>query len=195
MIVGGGQYTPAALVSILMLRDTKSKLPVEVFIPDEKDYDKYICEVVFKGLNARCLVLSSFINLPITKYQYKVFAIIFSTFEDVIFLDADSIAITDPFELFYKEPYTSTGLITWPDFWGSTASHIFYDLSGQATPSMLEQASSESGQIVVSKRKHAQTLLLALYYNLYGPFSSTDCSPKTGLGRVTRKPGSLQPPP
>ena len=34
---------------------------------------------------------------------------------------------------------------------------------------MTERASSESGQLLLSKSKHASTLLLSLYYNYYGP--------------------------
>jgi alpha 1,2-mannosyltransferase len=171
VIVGGGRFTPMAIVSILMLRRTKSKLPVEVFLPNENDYDHYICEILFKELNTRCITLSRVIkgHQSITRYQYKVFAIILSSFEDVIFLDADSIPIMDPSKLFHQEPYTLTGLVTWPDFWISSASHLFYEITDQPTPSLLKHASSESGQIMISKRQHNQSLLLALYYNFYGP--------------------------
>lgn len=34
---------------------------------------------------------------------------------------------------------------------------------------MTSRASTESGQLLVSKRKHASTLLMAAYYNFYGP--------------------------
>jgi alpha 1,2-mannosyltransferase len=167
--VGGGRFTPMALVSVLMLRRTKSNMPVEVFLPDETDYDEHTCEVIFKDLNARCLVLSRFTKVPIAKYQYKVFAILFSSFEDVIFLDADSFPVIDPSKLFSQEPYTSTGLVTWPDFWISSATHLFYEITNQPTPDLHEHASSESGQILISKRKHGKSLLLALYYNFHGP--------------------------
>lgn len=36
-------------------------------------------------------------------------------------------------------------------------------------PSITQRASSESGQLLLSKSKHASTLLLSLYYNYYGP--------------------------
>lgn len=169
VIIGGGRFTPMALVSVLMLRKTKSNLPVEVFLPDETDYDEYTCEVIFKEINARCLVLSRFTKIPIANYQYKVFGILFSSFEDVIFLDADSFPVIDPSKLFRFEPYTSTGLVTWPDFWISSATHLFYEITNQPVPNLHEHASSESGQILISKRKHGRSLLLALYYNLHGP--------------------------
>jgi alpha 1,2-mannosyltransferase len=90
-----------------MLRRTKSKLPAEVFLPNENDYDYYTCEVIYKELNARCRALSRFTlgYQSITRYQFKVFAILLSSFEDVIFLDADNIPVMDPSELFYQKPY------------------------------------------------------------------------------------------
>jgi alpha 1,2-mannosyltransferase len=122
-----------------------------------------------RASNARCLVISDFTNIQIARYQYKIFSTIFSSFEDVVFLDADSIPLIDVSEMFHQKPYISTGLITWPDFWASTASHLFYDISGQKVPPVTDHASSESGQMLISKSKHAHTLLLALYYNIYGP--------------------------
>ncbi|KAH8601763.1 mannosyltransferase putative-domain-containing protein [Bisporella sp. PMI_857] len=169
VIVGGGRYTATAIFSVLMIRKQNPELPVEVFLPTRDDYDHYTCEVMFKSLNARCLVISDFTNIQIARYQYKIFSIIFSSFENVVFLDADSIPLIDVSELFRQEPYISTGLITWPDFWASTASHLFYNISDQKVPPVTEHASSESGQMLISKSKHANSLLLALYYNIYGP--------------------------
>lgn len=39
----------------------------------------------------------------------------------------------------------------------------------QPAPAPFTRASSESGQLLLSKSLHAQTLLLAVYYNFYGP--------------------------
>jgi alpha 1,2-mannosyltransferase len=142
VIIGGGRFTPMALVSVLMLRKTKSNLPVELFLPDETDYDQYTCEVIFKKINARCLVLSRFTKIPIATYQYKVFGILFSSFEDVIFLDADSFPVIDPSKLLRLEPYTSTGLVTWPDFWISSATHLFYEITNQSRNENTAGASS-----------------------------------------------------
>ena len=36
-------------------------------------------------------------------------------------------------------------------------------------PSVSKRASSESGMFLISKSKHKSTLLLSLYYNVYGP--------------------------
>jgi len=36
-------------------------------------------------------------------------------------------------------------------------------------PPNLPEASSEAGQLLINKQKHLKTLLLAVYYNIYGP--------------------------
>jgi alpha 1,2-mannosyltransferase len=180
--VGGGAYQPAVLVSIRMLRKTNCTLPVEVFVPDEADYDPYTCDVVFKELNAKCVILPQFENTTIARYQYKSMALLVTSFEDTLFLDADNFPIVDPAPWFNSEPYLSTGLITWPDFWVSTASPVYYRLINQTTPSLLEHASTEAGSILISRRKHAESLLLAFYYNLNGPGFYYELLSQNGIG-------------
>ncbi|TAQ84615.1 hypothetical protein B7494_g7063 [Chlorociboria aeruginascens] len=167
--VAGGQFTPVALVSIRMLRRQKQcHLPIEVFLPDEQDYNAYICEVVLKELNAKCVVFPNF-GYKLKQYQYKIWALLFSRYEDILFLDADAFPLLDTTTYFDTLPYTDTGLVMWPDFWSSTVSPLYYNITEQTPPSLLEHATSEAGQFLFSKRKHYKTLLLATYYNLYGP--------------------------
>lgn len=114
--VGGGNFNPVVLVTIRMLRKKGSILPVEVFIPEHDKFDPYFCNTVLPTLNARCITRPKFDEVKIWKYQYKAFALLFNSFEDVLFIDADSIPIIDPSEYFISEPFISTGLVTWPDF-------------------------------------------------------------------------------
>lgn len=181
--VAGGEYFGPAIVGLKMLRQTGCALPVEAFLADWEEYEEEICEVVLPALNARCVVLEDFISpedgemnppvdLKVGHYQLKSFALLFSTFEHVLYLDSDSILLIDPvLELFNKEPYLSTGFVGWPDFWIGTEAPEFYSIVGLPSfPSnTLPETSSESGQILVDKRRHLKTLLLAAYYNVWGP--------------------------
>jgi len=67
--VGGGAYMGPVLVSIRMLRRKNTILPVEVFLPNEKYYDTYICDKVLKELNARCVALPRLKDFDLKKYQ------------------------------------------------------------------------------------------------------------------------------
>lgn len=171
----GGKYLPVAVVSIRMLRETGSSLPVEVFLANKDEWDPQICDKVFPSMNARCVVLGDIVNsagqakMQIDKYQYKIMSIVFSSFEDVLFLDADAFPIFDPGQYFESEPFLSTGMIRWPDFWFPSESPLFFVVAGIPTPELWEKSATESGELYYSKKKHTNSLLLALYYNYYGP--------------------------
>jgi alpha 1,2-mannosyltransferase len=168
------QYMPVFLVSLRMLRRTGCNLPMEVFIDDWSKYDSKVCDTVLPSLNARCVVMSNiydtvrFAKQP-DHYQYKIFAILFSSFQHVLFLDSDAFPAYDPTILFSTPPYTTHGLVTWPDFWAQTISSHFYHIA--AIPEVLPMArlSTESGQLLLNKDKHRESLLMMVYYNYYGP--------------------------
>ena len=168
----GGAYLPVLVISLRMLRRTGSTLPMEVFLADEEEYEEYICDVVLPALNAKCVVLSRIlVSAParIEKYQFKPFAMLFSSFEEILFLDADAFPLHPPEALFKGEPFRTKGLITWPDFWASSTSPLFYEIAGTPVPPMDLRQSTESGEVLLSKRTHSKTLLLSTYYNYWGP--------------------------
>jgi alpha 1,2-mannosyltransferase len=172
VVVGGGEYFGPAIIGIHMLRRSGSNLPVQVFVTDKSEYEDKLCKDYLPKLGAECLILFDFIqDFGVTHYQLKSLAMLLSSFENVLYLDSDSIPLIKPeTELFATEPYTSTGLVIWPDFWISTESPSFYTAVGLGEmPSNLPEASSEAGQLLINKRKHLKTLLLAVYYNIYGP--------------------------
>jgi alpha 1,2-mannosyltransferase len=183
VMVGGGEYFGPAIISIHMLRRTGSNLPVEVFVPDDSEYEEVVCKNYLKKLGARCVVLSHILDkskikvsrkddadLKITHYQLKSLALLLSSYSDVLLLDSDSIPVLDPLlNIFETEPYKSKGMIIWPDFWRSTESPKYWDIAGKDFPSYLPATASEAGQLAVNKATHLAPLLLATYYNIFGP--------------------------
>ncbi|KAE8448957.1 hypothetical protein EG329_008753 [Mollisiaceae sp. DMI_Dod_QoI] len=176
--VGGGEYFGPAIIGLHMLRKTGCTLPVEIFVADASEYEPSICEDYLPKYGARCLILSDFLHngstvptFEVTHYQLKSLAMLFSSFAEILYLDSDSIPLFNPStELFSTEPYKSNGLVIWPDFWISTESPLFYTIAGlHSFPSNLPKTSSEAGQILFNKKTHLKTLLLAIYYNIYGP--------------------------
>ncbi len=136
------------------------------------EYESQICDVVLPTLNARCIVLSDLLqNTPhtftIKTYHLKISAMLFSSFESLLFLDADNFPATPAEELFDIEPWTTYQLIIWPEYWTSTASPYFNTITGLEPSVLRTRLTIEAGQILVSKRHHAKTLLLAAYYNVY----------------------------
>jgi alpha 1,2-mannosyltransferase len=170
----GGSYLVVFVISLRMLRRTGCTLPVEVFLANLDEYETHICDVVLPTLHAKCIVLSHILDavpamVEISRYQYKIFSILFSSFEEVLLLDSDAFPVRDPAVLFNSEPFNSTGLVLWPDFWYASESLAYFTISSQPIPSLQERPSTESGEIMYSKTKHELSLLLATYYNIYGP--------------------------
>ncbi|KIX08412.1 uncharacterized protein Z518_03068 [Rhinocladiella mackenziei CBS 650.93] len=175
VMTAGFNQLPVLVISIRMLRRTRSLLPVEVFLADASEYDDEICNHVLPTLNAKCLLLSDIYRtassgVSIDRFQYKIMAILFSSFEEVLLLDSDAFPINDPLPLFEGEPFNSTGMIVWPDFWYASESPYYFEIAkiGEIPPLNL-RASVESGEIMYSKAKHHLSLMLATYYNYYGP--------------------------
>lgn len=171
----GGEYLPVLVTSLRMLRRTGTTLPMEVFLAHWNEYEGYICNAVLQSLNARCIVLSDILDAApgshsmIQKFQYKLLAMLFSSFEEILFLDADAFPLHNPEILFTNDPFISKGLVTWPDFWAPTTSHQFYEIISQTRPAPNLRQSTESGAVLVSRKTHLHTLLLATYYNFWGP--------------------------
>lgn len=177
--VGGGKYFVILAVSLRFLRRSGTTLPVEVFVT-ENEYEHDVCEDVLPKLNAVCRVYSKLVDAKgnekkLDGFQLKAFAMLFSSFDELLFLDADNTAMRDVSQLFESAPFRATGLVTWPDFWQTTVSPLYYEISSKdlfgskpAPPPIMGRPSTESGQMLVDKTRHWQTLLLAAYYNYYG---------------------------
>ncbi|GMM37429.1 hypothetical protein DASC09_047540 [Saccharomycopsis crataegensis] len=207
--VGGGRYSWFALLSIKHLRSIGSKLPIEVYIPFEEEYEKEFCEVILPSMNAKCLKIYEILDLEVLKdskfkiqgFMLKSLAILLSNFENILLLDADNMPYLNPDILFVSEPYQTYKFVVWPDYWERTTHPKFYEIqgldlitenlklkdpnTGQPKYSSAEQIksevplhdlkgtipnpSTESGQLLISKKAHADAILLSLYYNMYGP--------------------------
>lgn len=204
VLIGGVQYSWLSLLSIKSIRSFGSNLPIEMIIPTVEEYEQELCEIVLPSLNAKCVLLHNVFGeevmdaVKFSGYQYKSLALIASSFENVLLLDSDNILVSNPDELFYKEPFKTSGMVLWPDYWLRTTSPLFYDIAGinvtnsrvragkwplipaetiadiDSVPlhdleGAIPDLSSESGQLLIRKSDHLKTILLSLFYNLYGP--------------------------
>ena len=114
-------FMPVLIVSLRALQRSGTKLPVEVFLESQEVYEKEVCEVILPTLNARCLVMSEILDavpnrIQVSSYQLKVLSMLFSSFDEMLLLDADNFVMEKPEDLFSTEPFLSKGLVTWPDY-------------------------------------------------------------------------------
>ncbi|KAL4967296.1 mannosyltransferase putative-domain-containing protein [Aspergillus stella-maris] len=168
----GSTYLPTFLVTILLLRRAGSTLPVELFMKDRTEYEASICEGILPELGVKCLVLSDILggqDNTIDGFQIKSFAMLFSSFENLLWLDADCAPLHDPAVILSSDPFKSVGMVTWPDFWANTAAPVYFSISRQPEPLSTARQATEAGMLLISKSTHFLTLVLASYYNYYGP--------------------------
>lgn len=214
VFIGGGKFSWLTYLAILALRETGTKLPVEVVMPDVLEYneDKHFCEKMLPELGAKCLVVTEVLGDLAVKdrsfksYQFKSIALAISSFQHILLLDSDNMIISNPELIFRSSLYLTYGMITWPDYWKRTIYPKYYEIADlevnenkrarvnrfplfepindenglyveKGDPSVpfhdLENAvpdlSTESGQFIINKGTHGKTILLSLYYNIYGP--------------------------
>ncbi|KAK4098863.1 glycosyltransferase family 71 protein [Parathielavia hyrcaniae] len=162
---------------VLMTRRTGSRLPIQVVLDSSSPWVDSVCTKTMPRYNATCLSLEdSWAGMgrlvpKFERFHWKSVSIIASTFQNVLFLDADCLPVLNPDAIFDQgaEPFTSAGLITWPDFWTPTASPLFYSIAGGLdVPPLTSRATSESGMLVYDKARHADSILLTAYYNYNG---------------------------
>lgn len=211
--VGGSKYSVISLTMLESLRETGSKLPIEVIIPPGDEGDDDYCNTVLPKLGAKCVYISKMLPPEVTKdieikrYQNKIIGILLSSFKNVMYVDADCLPLKPLDGVFDAPAYEHNGLILWPDIWKRFTAPAFYQIanisldlskrvrfgpddlspvsryepdSEASSERMLkkvpfhdlagtmEDPTTESGQIVVNKIKHLQTLLLSAYYNIHG---------------------------
>jgi hypothetical protein len=180
--------------SVLAHRNLKVTLPVEVWV---NEADMPICAEVFESVGAfeflfedqepmsaataeaelgatRCRALPATASGFASKYH----ALLGTKFTDVVFMDADNLAVRDVNELFDSVEYKSTGSVMWPDMWGEACRRTLHRPDNGYTgfeTSVLWQAhmgglqwqntrahaqEAEAGQIAFDLTRHAGLLEL-----------------------------------
>ena len=98
------------------------------------------------------------------RFMYKIVALTFSSFQEVLLMDSDNIVLRDPASLFQSEPYRGNGSVLWMDFWRGSSAPDLQAVLGHATKL---RHTHESGQMVLDKKKTWSALRLALFMNAH----------------------------
>lgn len=136
VMVAGGKYSVLAYSVIKMIRSRGTTLPIEVLIPEDREVDAEFCSLLKSDLNGKCIYLESIFDHDIlSKYtfkgfQYKSLALMASSFENCLLLDADDYPLKNLDGIFDNEAFTKNGMVLWPDFWRRTTHPFFYESAG-----------------------------------------------------------------
>lgn len=161
VICGGGlKYFTCAWVNISLLRKNGCTLPIELwYIGNELNED--VINAV-EALDVRCRNCEDHADGQIESVAMKPFAIMHSSFREVLFLDADNNCVTDPSFLFEHEAYLTYGTMFWPDFWTTEHTNPIWQITGSDAYDSIEQ---ESGQLLINKEKCWRELNLCMFFN------------------------------
>jgi hypothetical protein len=167
---GGTRYFTCAWVNIHMLRRLGCTLPIELWHLGPKEMTPQMRKLV-EPLGVRVVdglaVHRVYPVRILNGWELKPYAIMHSSFEEVLLLDADNVAVVDPTFLFETAPYRALGSIFWPDYERLTPTREIWKLTGVP---YRDEPEFETGQIVINKRERWKPLSLTMWMNEYSDF-------------------------
>ncbi|KAL8858149.1 MAG: hypothetical protein Q9178_005326 [Gyalolechia marmorata] len=175
IILAGGKYSEIAATTLGMTRLVGSRLPVEIWMIDRIEEKEGWCDEMAAQGGMVCRFVSDYMqdmSAFSSHYQLKIAAIMFSSFAEVLYLDADSIPVVNPDSIFDSPTYRDTGAVLWPDYWKATESPFTPYITGQNSTKatcLPDFQTVDSGQMLWNKEKHWKSLCLSAYYNYFGP--------------------------
>ena len=146
-----------AATSLGMLRLLGSRLPVELWMLDRALARKRWCEeLAHQGV--ACRYLEDYVDnaqkVSGDENQQVAAAMLFSSFEEILYLDSTTIPVAKPDDVFEAEGFEDTGCVLWSDFWRSTESPWTAYITGvsqQKDTRRSEQQAVDAAQMVWHK--------------------------------------------
>lgn len=157
---GGEKYIYDTYRILRILRDKLGcTLPIEWFYVGTEELNGKQKAYLEKNLAPlRCIdVLTEPIPMNHEKpiklkgYEIKPYALLISSFEEIILIDADNIPLQNVEKLYDMELYKKSGAVFWPDYWTNWYNPAIYEKLG--VNSINGISDPESGQMVVNKQR------------------------------------------
>jgi ADP-heptose:LPS heptosyltransferase len=164
---GGSRYFTNAWVCIHMLRHAGCRLPVQLWHLGRKELDERMRSLM-APLDVECIdahrLRKNFPARILHGWELKSYAMLHSSFHEVLLLDADNVPVANPERLFETDQFKATGVIFWPDYdYPSTdKKKAIWRSCGLREPRENE---FETGQIVLDKRRCWRALNLTMWLN------------------------------
>jgi alpha 1,2-mannosyltransferase len=159
VMLAGGRYSDYASTGLGMLRELGSTLPVEVWMKDEKEEKPGWCkELEEEGMVCRRMSDYMDVSFMAHGYQLKINSILLSSFQQVLFLDADNVPVRNPDRIFESKGFLDTGAVLWKDYWKHSGAPILpyvLGMTDEASEILIqeEEKTVESGQLIWDKKR------------------------------------------
>ena len=162
---GPRMFTNAYVLIHVLRRHLGCLLPIEVWHFGPAELSPRMAGLL-RELDAQpvdaCAVMSQHPPRLTNPWQLKPYAIMWSQFREVLYLDADQVPARDPSDLFTWPQFLEKGAVFWPDIIDLPADNPIWKIC------QLPQrcaVSIESGQLLVDKARHWAGLDMALALN------------------------------
>lgn len=168
---GGAKYFGCGFACFYILRKLGCHLPVEFWYIDEYEMDnnmKKLCDGFgIKYVNATEYCKNNNLSPRILNgWELKAFSTLHSSFQEVLYLDADNIPAKDPTYLFDDPRYRELGAIFWPDLPPNKRKEwlpaICWNNIGLE---YRDEVDFETGQYLINKDKCFKELNLTMWMN------------------------------
>jgi alpha 1,2-mannosyltransferase len=160
---GGLRYFTTAWILIKTLRELGCKLPIEVWHYGNEITDNMKLQLA--SLETKCKDLAHFIDECPHGFLMKPLSILYSSFKEVLFLDADNMCVKNPSYLFEDKNYKKYGCLFWPDYWETAKSNPIWSILDISYFKSYEQ---DSGQMLIDKSRSWAQLQLCVHLNAKG---------------------------
>lgn len=142
------------IVSLRLLRSFGTTLPAEVFhFSSESPSEDQISAL--KSLNAIARTVEHIdkqASFTRTKsFHIKGAALVQASFDELLYLDSDSLPVRDVEDLFDGKGYKAMGALFWGDYWKDSAENGIWSVLGVQC---RDEWTFEAGQFVIDKRRH-----------------------------------------
>ena len=177
VICGGGEtYFTCAWVCVGMLRRMGCTLPIEFWYRGRAEMNSEMRALLEREGVACIDAYERARQDPMRRldsWELKSFAITYSKFEEVLYIDSDNVAVQNPEFLFSCREYLQTGAVFWPDRYIGPGSAQEW-LSRRAweicrVPYRIEPE-IEAGQLLIDKRRCWLPLSVTLHMNAHSDF-------------------------
>jgi FkbM family methyltransferase len=167
---GGRRLFSNAWVAIKALRRHGCTLPIEIWHLDH-EVDPHMASLV-KPLGARVVDAATFKSREVrilNGWELKSFSLLHTSFQEVLLLDADNVAVRDPTYLFDDPEFVAKGAYFWPDYGRLERWRPIWEV---CQIPYRDEPEFESGQILVDRARRDvwNALQLAWFYNNHSDF-------------------------
>lgn len=163
---GGLKYFPGVWVLAHVLRDLGCTLPIQVWYLGSAEMDPGMARLL-EPLGVQCVdafkVAEKYQARILCGFEVKIYATLFSPFQEVLFLDADNLPNRDPSDLFSWPQYLRTGAVFWPDYACWKLKSDVWHIWGMEDilEDVIDDTAFESGQYLIDKRRCWRELMLS----------------------------------